>query len=314
MAAILREVETGNFQKLLADGLGYAPSLEQADLQRTNLQKAYLGCKGDDRPNLRGADFYRADLSGASLKGANASEAVFYQARLHNTVLKDADLGKATFFETDLLGANFAGAKLHGAKFLGARNLPLELSRRIGPDGTYLGRKRFKIAPPPTVTKSLTVFLSKPGTLSVHQRELVNELIALLAEEDIQITTVEREDYPRFGAISEVRRVLSGCGGAVILGFRQLEIRDAIWRVGTEEVKEVKGIALPTTWNHVEAGMAAMAGLPTLFLVERGVIGGLFELEGADHVVTNVDLLKPNFPKLRESVTVWCRSVRETLH
>ena len=43
------------------------------------------------------ADCYRADLSGASLKGAHATQAVFYQARLQNTVLTAADLSKANF-------------------------------------------------------------------------------------------------------------------------------------------------------------------------------------------------------------------------
>ena len=68
-AAILRGQTTGNFQKLLADGFAFAPSLERAGLQRTNLQSAYLGSrkkgKGSSeqlRTNLTYADFYRADL------------------------------------------------------------------------------------------------------------------------------------------------------------------------------------------------------------------------------------------------------------
>jgi len=45
IAAVLRTQKTGSFQKLLADGLVYAPSLRGADLQRTNLQNAYLGVR-----------------------------------------------------------------------------------------------------------------------------------------------------------------------------------------------------------------------------------------------------------------------------
>lgn len=311
IAAILRDARTGTFQKLLADGLRYAPSLEHADLQRTNLQKAYLGRKGDDRPNLRGTDFYRADLSGASLKGAIAPKAVFYQARLHNTILKDADLGEANFFEADLLGADFTGAHLSGADFSGARNLHPELLRHLD-DGIYSSPERFEATDAPTSSRSLCVFLSRPGTLSALQRDLVSELTKFLASEGIDIVTVGREDYPGFGAISEVRRVISGCSGAVILGFRQLEIRDGAWRTGTEEAKNVEGIALPSAWNHVEAGMAAMAGLPILMVVEQGVVEGIFELEDVDHLVTNLDLRKPDYLKLQETVTTWCRSVRET--
>jgi pentapeptide repeat protein len=311
IAALLRETETGNFQKLLADGLLYASSLEAVDLQRTNLQNAYLGAKGGVAPNLKRADFFRADLSAASLKGANAENAVFYQARLHNTIFKETNLAGASFFEADLLGANFSGATLRKANFRGARNIPQGLMARIAEDGTYSG--------PDTVPRDTLsagagrpkVFISKPGTLTVPQQGLVREVTGILAEENIDSATVERRDYPSVGAISEVRRVLIGCSGALIIGFRQLEVTKGTWRSGTEEVKSIEDVALPTTWNHVEAGMAAMAGLPMLFLVERGVIGGLFELGDVGHAVTNLDLLKPNRDEIRRSIEVWAHSVRE---
>ena len=47
IAGVLRQEPTGDVQKLLADGLAYAPTLERADLQRTNLRDAYLS-RGDD--------------------------------------------------------------------------------------------------------------------------------------------------------------------------------------------------------------------------------------------------------------------------
>jgi Pentapeptide repeats (8 copies) len=311
IAALLRETETGNFQKLLADGLLYASSLEAVDLQRTNLQNAYLGAKGGVAPNLKRADFYRADLSAASLKGANAEGAVFYQARLHNTIFKETNLVGASFFEADLLGANFSGATLRKANFRGARNIPKDLIARIAEDGTYSGPDTVPRDTQSAGAERPKVFISKPGALTALQQELVREVTGILAEENIDAATVERGDYPSVGAISEVRRVLIGCSGALIIGFRQLEVAKGTWRSGTEEVKSVEDVALPTTWNHVEAGMAAMAGLPMLFLVERGVIGGLFELGDVGHSVTNLDLLKPNRDEIRRSIEVWAHSVRE---
>ena len=311
IAALLRETETGNFQKLLADGLLYASSLEAVDLQRTNLQNAYLGAKGGVAPNLKRADFYRADLSAASLKGANAEGAVFYQARLHNTIFKETNLVGASFFEADLLGANFSGATLRKANFRGARNIPKDLIARIAEDGTYSGPDTVPRDTQSAGAERPKVFISKPSTLTALQQELVREVTGILAEENIDAATVERGDYPSVGAISEVRRVLIGCSGALIIGFRQLEVAKGTWRSGTEEVKSVEDVALPTTWNHVEAGMAAMAGLPMLFLVERGVIGGLFELGDVGHSVTNLDLLKPNRDEIRRSIEVWAHSVRE---
>jgi len=312
IAALLRETETGNFQKLLADGLLYASSLESVDLQRTNLQNAYLGSKSNSAaPNLRRADFYRADLSGASLKGANAENAVFYQARLHNTIFKNANLIGASFFEADLLGADFSGAKLRDANFTRARNIPTPLVELIAKNGTYNGPETFPRVVHTVAPEKPKVFISKPGTLNVLQQEMVREVIGILAEENIGVATVERADYPRVGATSEVRRVLGGCSGAVIIGFRQLEVAAGTWRSGTAEAKSVENVALATTWNHVEAGMAAMAGLPMLFFLEHGVVGGLFELGDVAHCVTTLDLSRRDHEEIRRSIEAWAHSVRE---
>ena len=108
-AGILRQQPTGNFQKLLADGLAHAPSLVGADLQRTNLQGAYLG--GTD---VSRADFFRGDLSHASLKGAVARESVFYQASLVGTVFSRADLRGANFYQADITHAAVRGRPPRG--------------------------------------------------------------------------------------------------------------------------------------------------------------------------------------------------------
>lgn len=313
IAALLRDTATGNFQKILADGLLYATSLEEVDLQRTNLQNAYLGAKGSGAPpDLRRADFYRADLSGASLKRANARKAVFYQARLHNTILKNADLTGASFFEADLLGADFSGAVLRGANFDRARNVPAALRESLAANGEYQGADIYPTVGNGVVIDKPRVFISKPGTLNSTQRDFVREVTGVLSEEDVGVATVERGDYPTVGAVSEVRRVLSGCSGAVILGFRQLEVTKGMWRSGTAEAKVIENLALPTTWNHVEAGMAAMAGLPMLFLLEEGVVGGLFELGDVTHSVATLDLSKRNYKELRKAIGEWAHSVRES--
>jgi uncharacterized protein YjbI with pentapeptide repeats len=121
IAALLRGTETGTLQKMLADGLAYAPSLLHADLQRCNLQNAYLGKRPDRCPDLSHADFFEADLMGASLKDAVAREAVFFRATMRETVLRGADLRGANFREADLRDARFDNAKLEGADFTGAQ-------------------------------------------------------------------------------------------------------------------------------------------------------------------------------------------------
>lgn len=318
-AAILRGQATGNFQKLLADGLAFAPALQRADLQKTNLQFAYLGShkKGDSSSeqittNLSYADFYRADLAMASLKNAKAPGAVFYQARLHNTVFSGADLRGANFFEADLRGAKFQGALLKGANFLCARNVPPSLTANLDPNGVYIDNNPYKPLNHLSETAPLRVFISKPGYLDHRQQQIVTDLQARLEKEGITPQALERSDYPQFGAVGEVQRLMTGCAGAVIFGFKQLEISDGVWRAGTPEEKHLKSMSFSTPWNQIEAGMAVTLGLPILLLCEREVQGGVFDIATTEpqvyRVYTDEDW---NTTTILHTFAGWCADVRE---
>jgi hypothetical protein len=134
IAALLRATEVSQFQKLLADGLAFAPDICGADLQECNLSYAYLGTRLDREVDLSEADLYKADLTGASLKGAKARKTVFYGAVLKKTVLEGAILVGADFRDADLDGARFAGAVVGGARFAGAKNIPPAITTLLGPD------------------------------------------------------------------------------------------------------------------------------------------------------------------------------------
>jgi hypothetical protein len=134
IAALLRGRTPGTLQKLLADGLAFAPTLENADLQGCVLVRAYLGKRPDRLPNLSSADFFEADLTEASFKQAKACKAVFYRATLRGTIFRNTKLSGADFREADLEGADFRGATLDGARFAGAGNIPDEVRAQLGAD------------------------------------------------------------------------------------------------------------------------------------------------------------------------------------
>ena len=123
LTAMLRQEPTGPLQKLLAEGLAYAPSLVLADLQQVNLTEAFLGHReGQKRPpiDMSKADLFGADLSGASLRGATARSTVFYRAKAVKAKFVLADVAGANFKESDVRGAVFSGANLRDANFTGA--------------------------------------------------------------------------------------------------------------------------------------------------------------------------------------------------
>jgi hypothetical protein len=137
ITGLLRKAETGPIQKVLADGLRYAPSLAHADLQGCNLAGAYLGRKKGDRRvvDLTEADLFEADLTGASLKEVNARGAVFYGAIAVKTVFTNADLTGADFRSARLEGAKFEGAHLDRAQFGNASDIPLDVEERLDSRG-----------------------------------------------------------------------------------------------------------------------------------------------------------------------------------
>jgi uncharacterized protein YjbI with pentapeptide repeats len=154
IVGLLRETGTGQLQKVLADGLRYAPSLSRADLQGCNLTNSYLGRKVGDKTvvDLTNADLFEANLTEASLKGVNAAGAVFFGASLANAVLsgadltgadfRNADLTKADFRKAELRGAKFDGAGLEGAWFSGALDVPAEVAGQLGPGGRVMEADR----------------------------------------------------------------------------------------------------------------------------------------------------------------------------
>lgn len=170
IAALLRNTPTGELQKLLADGLAYASTLQGADLQECNLSRAYLGKRpravvehaglrllgagrrgyagaygqgngqnsgpGTAVPiDLTAADLFHADLTGASLRGAVARSAVFYTAVARQAVFEGAHLEGADFREAELEGARFAGAWIEQARFEGAHHVPPNVARLLDPKG-----------------------------------------------------------------------------------------------------------------------------------------------------------------------------------
>lgn len=144
IAGLLRESQTGSVQKVLADGLRYAPSLSQADLQGCNLTGAYLGRKDGDKTvvDLTDADLFEANLTGASLKSVKAAGAVFYGATLVRTVLSYADLTDADFRAAKLDGANFNMARIDGAKFSGASDIPADIAIRLSAEDQVVSHQR----------------------------------------------------------------------------------------------------------------------------------------------------------------------------
>jgi len=290
-AAILKTEPTGVVQKTLADGLAEASSLSGIDFQRANLRNCFWGPRGDGRVlEASKTDFYRADLSSASLRGADLHGAIFKSAQLVETVLNQANLRGCNFDLANLRGASFDGALLAGASFVGASNMPSVLADAVGSDGKYAG----DVVPSSDSTIESVdargrVFLSRPSECDRQSLVLIAQITQGVAAAGMELVDFPPDEYGTGAPLDEVKQRVRGCDGVIILGVPQIEADRAIWRGGTAKKKTVKRTFFATPWNHIEAGIAVGLDKPIL-IVKDEVAEGIFAIGDQPHAVNIADV------------------------
>jgi hypothetical protein len=193
---------------------------------------------------------------------------------------------------------------------MNARNIPHEILIHLNEKGIYSpevlnkykGRVEFKI------------FISKSNSLNLEQQIRYDNLLRILEEleEKIHIETLERDEYQTFGVLGNIRNQIKGCSGLIIIGFEQFKIKNGDFRSSTEEHKELCDISLATPWNHIEAGMAAMLGLPILVLADKGINDGIFENTLDDSLLFHSSFTTAlNTGKLRSSINEWLNAIKK---
>ncbi|MDR1767198.1 MAG: pentapeptide repeat-containing protein [Propionibacteriaceae bacterium] len=315
-AAVLKDEPTGVVQKALSDGL--AQMLKKGgrdgiDLQGANLRNAFWGARDGKRVMARNADLYRADASTATFRGADLAGTVFMEAQLVDTTFVDADLRGCNFNLANLRGARFQGARLAGATLAGAQHVPLEVAEGLDARGVYVSEDP---VPPPRQVEAADgsspkrVFVSSPS-----QRDTSSNLIYFLIASGLSSAGCEAvvfppEEYGVSAPLDEVRRRISRCDAVVILGLPQSTASGAACGAASVSERAVAPVALPTPWNHIEAGIAT--GLVKPLLVERGNItaNGVFDIGAPPHSVTVTDINTDNaLMGLDQTVRSWAESL-----
>jgi hypothetical protein len=272
IASLLRREKRGDFQKILADNLKYAPSLNGSDLQKTNLQNAYLS-----GVSLKCVDFFNADLSFASLKNCDSQKAIFYQARLQETVLSGGDFREANFMEADLKGIKFIGTQLEGAMFHGARNIPNTIVEKLDQGGVFRGHDSSRVGTYDH-NQNKNIFISKPGKMSPEQETVYGLVCRRLENDGYNLISLEVNDYQNFGILSEIKRLINGCHAVVLFGFKQYKTTGKVYRWWDENCKKDLGQSfLTSSWIHTEAGIASAFNLPLLLISDFSIECGVFE-------------------------------------
>ena len=126
----------------------------------------------------------------------------------------------------------------------------------------------------------IPVFVScpSPENLSPEQDRSATIVFELVARYKLQWRALGRSDYPLDLPLREVSRMVKHCSGAIILGFEQFFAPAGTYRRDGVKAADVRGVSMPTPWNHLEGGIAYASGLPLLIFREAGIAGGIFDI------------------------------------
>jgi len=145
------------------------------------------------------------------------------------------------------------------------------------------------------------IFVSKPNTINPAQHRFYNGLEEVIKTRGLEISSLGSKQYSNKAPLLAVLELMNDCEGAVILGLKQLEVKQCIEKPGTDNPNtDKKDFYLPTAWNHLEAGIAFALGLPLLIIREKGVEGGIFDVGVTDKFIHQIDLSVEN--KLEQQI------------
>ena len=291
ISAILKITPTGVLQKTLADSLAYAVDLTHLDLQKTNLQDAYIGRKDGKEIIMEQTDFYLSDLSYALIDNACGSP-IFYYAILFDTQIKNCRFNYATFCGADLAYTTFKNVYLNGADFTNAKNIPEEISQHLQTNEkgrlVFTSTAAITVIPPKS---GKVIFFSMPSVMTKEEEVLTKGYEKYLQEKGMRVFYYTKDDYPQFGQLNKVREQVMVSSGMVVFGFKQTHVQDGTYRPQTKDEELWKDKWLSTPWNEIEVGMGVMRGMPILLVKHPAIEEGIFDEKLSECFIATISTL-----------------------
>ena len=103
-------------------------------------------------------------------------------------------------------------------------------------------------------------------------------------------TNLGATDFSNSAPLRAILRIMDECDGAIVLGFRQIEVEQGTAKPGTPSASRLEKCYFATPWNQIEASLAYARGLPVMLIREKGISGGVFDYGVTEYFVHEVDL------------------------
>lgn len=288
ISSLLRITPCGEFQKTLSDSLSFTQNIRYQDFQYTNLQNAIIKLPNNKRIDISNADFFMADLSYASINNAICQNTIFNCCNMRKTTFRNCNLSRCDFRGANLEGARFLDkTKLNDAKFSGAINIPHGIYVHLDENGVYCENTPEKKYTGTSSQKS--VFISSIGNLSPKQTEYMYALKNQLKELNIEALYLSRSEYRNSGQICTIQGKIAKANGVIIVGLKNLLVKEGEYRPSSSDRYTVRNMWLPTSWNNIEAGIASALGKPILVVHQTELTDGIFDKSINDTRISHIE-------------------------
>lgn len=304
ITVLLRQSISVDLQKTLADGFSFASNMDGQDMQYVNMLNVSIKPKSavdyeikhcnrfkHRRISMRKADFFHAVIQESNINFVDATGAVFYCALLkrtsfHNCILCDADFRCTNVhqvsFDSDCLleGARFAGAvgvetamvKLNnGEKYTLANFLD-----NAGVFHYNRPKKKYE-----TKNNKIKIFVSKLGAMDSQQTLHYRAVLSLIKELDnIQIETIERDNYTSISQLTDVETRMETCDGCVIFAFEYLHVNAGHIHknIVGDDCKVICEGSFASPWLHIETALANGKQMPCMIIYDGNLCrDGMFD-------------------------------------
>ncbi len=281
--------------------------------------------------NLTNANFYESYSSGikfvncvftfASFGNAFANNATFSQCILNDVDFTGAYIDDATFENCHLKNVNFSGTSLKNIRFIYQEKSSKNLVEKVNfidakhlPDliannlkgGIFTG----KIEPeqPTQKTQGISdkrIFLSCSGALSPKQGEFASKLKHDLSLFGIEIVNFDRTKYRLTVQVSSILTEMASCHGVVSLCFKDIEIKEGIYRPQTEDMTVINDKIMTSPWINIEMGLAVGIRKPMLILYDGRINDGLIDTDITDISISKINFNSLNYADYEYEIRQW---------
>jgi hypothetical protein len=149
-----------------------------------------------------------------------------------------------------------------------------------------------------------TTLLCAPAVRTDVQQAIYEAWWESIESMNFRVEILGRADYAPDPWV-QLTQLMMQVDGVALLGFRQMEIRQGLWRNGTREVEHITTV-WSSPWMQLEAGLAIASKKPVLAAPERGVAEGVFAPENWTSDVFGAAAENPR----STSVKRWAAAIR----